>query len=65
MDVQVITGLIGSVGFPIVMVLLLWQYIREEQAKTREVLNELRDTINAMTGVLKMRRKEDKENDAG
>lgn len=59
MDFQTITTLISGVGFPIVMVLLLWQYIREEQAKTRAVLEELKDTITALQAVIGGRREDD------
>ncbi len=55
MDIQTITSFIGSVGFPIVMTILLWQYIRDEQAKTREVLTELKETITVLTLSLKER----------
>lgn len=59
MDFQTITTLISGVGFPIVMVLLLWQYIREEQSKTRAVLEELKDTITALQAVIGGRRADD------
>lgn len=54
-DIQAITSLIGSIGFPIVMVLLLWQYIRDEQTKTREILTELKETITSLTSIIKER----------
>lgn len=57
--IQMFSSLIGSLGFPIVMVFLLWQYIRDEQAKTREVLAELRDTITALQNIIGGRRKND------
>lgn len=56
---QTIVSLIGSLGFPIVMTLLLWQYIKEEQTKTREVLTELRETITTLTQYVRERGKAD------
>ena len=57
--IQMFASLIGSLGFPIVMVFLLWQYIRDEQGKTREVLSELRDTITALQNIIGGRRSDD------
>lgn len=48
MDIQAITTLIGSLGFPIVITLILIWYIKEEQDKMRETLGELRTAITRL-----------------
>ena len=37
---DVITNMISTVGFPIVCVLLLWQYVRTTMVKFTETINE-------------------------
>jgi len=37
---DVITNLISGVGFPIVCVLVLWQYVRNTMVKFTETINE-------------------------
>lgn len=37
---EIVTSLISSVGFPIVCVLFLWQYVRTTMEKFTEPMNE-------------------------
>lgn len=48
MDIQAITTMIGSLGFPIVIALILIWYIKEEQDKMRETLGELKTAITRL-----------------
>lgn len=48
MDLQAITSFISGVGFPIVMAVVLIWYIKEEQDKMRETLNELKTAITRL-----------------
>ena len=48
MDVTAITSLITSVGFPIVMCLLMYKYMTEENKATRETLNALEMAIHTL-----------------
>lgn len=58
MEYEAIVSLIGSVGFPIVMCLMLFNYIKTEQSTTRELLQELKETIIQLTSTIR-----GKEND--
>lgn len=53
MEVSEITNLITSVGFPILMCILFFKWFTEdykkEQEQTREVITELKESINAIT----------------
>lgn len=49
MDAQSITTLISSVGFPIVMCLILIKYIQQENQRNDDTITKLTDTINANT----------------
>ena len=49
MDTQSITALISSVGFPIVMCLILIKYMQQENQRNDDTITNLRDTINANT----------------
>lgn len=44
-----ISQIIGTLGFPIAMCLLLFNYIKTEQSQTREVIEELKDTIQELS----------------
>ena len=49
MDVmQAITAMIGSVGFPIVMCLMMYKYMTDVQKKTDETLASLTNAISAL-----------------
>ena len=49
MDATSITTLISSVGFPIVMCLILIKYMQEENQRNDDTITKLSDTINANT----------------
>ena len=53
MEYEAIVSLIGSVGFPIVMCLMLFNYIKVEQSSTRELLQELKETIVQLTTTIR------------
>ena len=49
MDAASITTLISSVGFPIVMCLILIKYMQQENQRNDDTITKLTDTINANT----------------
>lgn len=53
MELDMIVSTISTVGFPIVMVILMFKWFTEsykrEQDATREVISELKDAVNTMT----------------
>lgn len=53
MEFDTIVNMIGSVGFPIVMCIMLFNYIKTEQAQTRQVLEDVKDSIDALTIFIK------------
>lgn len=48
MDITQLTTVIGSVGFPAVMCLLMYKYMTDTQAKTDETLKNLETAIRAL-----------------
>lgn len=48
MDMTAIVQMISSVGFPIVMCVILFNYIKETQSKLTEAVNSLTDTVSAL-----------------
>ena len=52
MDVNVITTLISSVGFPIFVSLVLFYYIYKMQEKTNETIKSLTEAVNNSTNVV-------------
>lgn len=48
MDMGAITQAITSIGFPIVMCLLMYKYVTEDSKQTRETIHELKETIKAV-----------------
>lgn len=52
MDANTITTLIGSIGFPIVMCLLLWKQMNESNAKLTEQIQSLQETVINNTAVI-------------
>lgn len=48
MDITAISSLITSVGFPIVMCLLMYKYITDETKATRTTLSALESAIHAL-----------------
>lgn len=53
MELDMIVSTISTVGFPIVMVILMFKWFTEsykrEQETTREVISELKEAVNTMT----------------
>lgn len=52
MDINAITALIGSVGFPIVMCLIMIKMMEDMQAAHKEEINSLKESIDNNTIVL-------------
>lgn len=44
--IQLLGQLIGSLGFPIVMSILLFRHLEKEQESHRDEVNSLKDAIN-------------------
>lgn len=53
MDAQAIMSAIGSLGFPIVMCLLMYKQNNETQSKHKEEMDSVREALNNNTLVLK------------
>ena len=52
MDVNTISTLISSVGFPIFTTIVLFYYIYKQQEKTNDTINKLTETINNNTNAM-------------
>ena len=52
MDVNAITTLISSVGFPIFTSIVLFYYIYKTQKETNDTINQLREAIINNTNVI-------------
>ncbi|MEE3334347.1 MAG: hypothetical protein VZR54_08795 [Ruminococcus sp.] len=48
MDITQLTTVVGSVGFPAVMCLLMYKYMTDTQAKTDETLKNLETAIKSL-----------------
>ena len=48
MDITEIVNIISSVGFPIVMCVLMYNYITKDSQATRETVTALKESINAL-----------------
>lgn len=48
MDIQNVTTLIGSLGFPIVMCLMLFWYMKEQLEDHKQETNALKDAISEL-----------------
>ena len=46
MDMNSITSIVGSLGFPIVMCILIFKYLEQEQEAHKEEIRSLKDVIN-------------------
>lgn len=53
MDLQAISTICSSMGFPIVMCLLMFNYIKTEQKDTREMINTLKESVDRLVETLK------------
>lgn len=49
MDISTITSLIGSIGFPIVMCVMMFNYMKDEESKLTDAINELKNVITILT----------------
>ena len=54
METKEIIQIISNFGFPVLMCLLLFYYIRNEQKKTNETLQELRLAIDRNTTIIEL-----------
>ena len=65
MEINEITNLITSVGFPILMCVWFFKWFtseyKGEQEKTREVMNTLKETINELKVIVEKMNVEDKD----
>lgn len=52
MDVTEIANMISSVGFPIVMCIILFKYMEKNDDKREREANEMREAINNNTQVM-------------
>ena len=52
MDMNTITTLLGSYAFPIIMCLVLFYYLQEEQKSHKEEMENLRKTLEDNTKIL-------------
>lgn len=52
MDVEAITSLISTLGFPIVVCIALFWYVNKQTESHKEEINGLRETINENTNIL-------------
>lgn len=52
MDINAIIELVSNVGFPIVVVGILFYVIREQAIRYTKTIDELRDTLHGNTKVL-------------
>lgn len=57
MDIQAISTICSSMGFPIVMCLLMFNYIKTEQKDTREMINTLKESVDRLIETLKDKEK--------
>lgn len=53
MEIETIISTIGSLGFPIVMCIILVKYMQEQMTEMREAINELKGAILVLTERLK------------
>lgn len=52
MDVQTLTQLVSSVGFPIVACLIMWKALQDSTAAHKEEMDAMRESLNQNTVVL-------------
>lgn len=52
MDIQVITSLIGSLGFPIVCCIALFWYLTKTAKQHKEEMDKMSEAINNNTNVM-------------
>lgn len=52
MDIQTLTQLISSVGFPIVACLIMWKALQDSTAAHKEEMDAMKESLNQNTVVL-------------
>lgn len=55
MDLQAISQICSSMGFPIVMCLLMFNYIKTEQKETRSIIQSLKESIDQLNNTVRER----------
>lgn len=64
MDINSITNVIGSLGFPIVMCVLIFKYLEQEQEAHKEEIASLKDVISDLkVAITSLTERLDKHND--
>lgn len=58
MDLTQITTMCSSLGFPIVMCLLLFNYIKTEQKETRTMISLLKESVDHLVEALRGKHEE-------
>lgn len=61
MDITSIANTIIQVGFSVVMCLLMWKYISEDTKATREVITEVKVTLQELIDKLDSHLKDDEK----
>ncbi len=52
MDIQTLTQLVSSVGFPIVACLIMWKALQDSTSAHKEEMDAMRESLNQNTVVL-------------
>lgn len=52
MDIQTLTQLVSSVGFPIVACLIMWKALQDSTAAHKEEIDAMQESLNQNTVVL-------------
>lgn len=52
MDIQTLTQLVSSVGFPIVACLIMWKALQDSTAAHKEEMDAMKESLNQNTVVL-------------
>ena len=52
MDIQTLTQLVSSVGFPIVACLIMWKALQDSTSAHKEEMDAIRESLNQNTVVL-------------
>lgn len=63
MGLDSITSLISSTCFPSAMCIMLFFYIKDEQNNTKQVLNELRNSVDLLRVAIEALTRKEEEND--
>ena len=55
MDFTEITNLVTSVGFPVVMCLLMYKYITDDSKQTRDAITALEKAVDNLIEIIKLK----------